>query len=149
MDIEELAAQEQRLVFSQFTAETALALGQRLMALARDRELPIVINIRTPVWTMFHAAMPGAKPLNDQWARRKSNTTLMFHESSLLVGSRLRAKPDTLERQALAHADYSDSGGSFPIRVKGAGVVAAVTVSGLPQVDDHALVVEALDAMIG
>ena len=149
MEIEALEDQERRLVFSTFTEDTAVDLGQSLVNVARQRALPVVISIRTPNRTLFHAALPGAKPQNDQWARRKSNTVLMFHESSLLVGTRLRAKPDTLERQAFAHADYSDSGGSFPIRVKRVGVVAAVTVSGLPQLDDHALVVEALTAMIG
>jgi uncharacterized protein (UPF0303 family) len=34
-----------------------------------------------------------------------------------------------------------------PIRVTGAGVVAVVTVSGLPQVEDHKLVVRGLKAL--
>lgn len=34
--------------------------------------------------------------------------------------------------------------GSFPVRVRGAGVVAAVTVSGLSSDDDHQLVVDSI-----
>jgi uncharacterized protein (UPF0303 family) len=45
--------------------------------------------------------------------------------------------------------DYADHGGSFPISVKGVGCVGAVTVSGLPQREDHALVVQVLAQMCG
>ena len=44
-------------------------------------------------------------------------------------------------------ADYATDGGSFPLNVEGAGVVGSVTVSGLPQRDDHNLVVEALSVL--
>ena len=37
------------------------------------------------------------------------------------------------------------AGGSFPVRVRGAGVVAAVTVSGLTSDEDHDFVVAALE----
>lgn len=39
---------------------------------------------------------------------------------------------------------FAAHGGSFPLYVRGVGAVATVTVSGLPQRDDHDLVVEAL-----
>nr|BFE72411.1 hypothetical protein GCM10020092_057120 [Actinoplanes digitatis] len=45
-------------------------------------------------------------------------------------------------------ADFAAHGGAFPVRVPNVGVVGVVTVSGLPQADDHALVVEAIEAYL-
>lgn len=148
MDIAELETQQARLVLDRFDESTALDLGAALVALARKDALPVVVDIRTPDRTLFHAAMPGSAPLNDRWARRKSNVALMFQAASMLVTLRLRAKGGTLDRDGLDPADFVASGGSVPIRVKGVGVVAAVTVSGLPETEDHALVVRALDAFV-
>ncbi len=148
MDIATLEHQEQTLVFDSFDEDAALALGMALVDLARAGSLAVVVDIRTANRTLFHAALPGAAPNNDQWARRKSNTVLLFQQSSLLVGTRMRAKPETLERHGCDNADFSDSGGAFPIRVRGVGVVAVVTVSGLPQIEDHALVVRALTDLL-
>ena len=49
----------------------------------------------------------------------------------------------------LPSRDYACHGGSFPIQVKGCGCVGVVTVSGLPQRDDHILVVQVLAEMCG
>jgi len=148
MDIATLEAETARLIFPRFTEDTALHLGQILLDLARDDSLPVVIDIRTADRTLFHAALPGSAPLNDLWAKRKSNTALKFHLPTLLVGERNRAKGETLVRHGLPTEDYADNGGSVPIRVEGVGVVAVVTVSGLPQVEDHKLVVRALTALL-
>jgi uncharacterized protein (UPF0303 family) len=148
MDIATLEAQEARLVLSQFDEGMVLAIGMALVDLGRARKHPILIDIRTPQWTMFRAALPGSHVLNDRWVRRKSNTVFLFGCSSLLMGTRNREKGETLARHGCDPSDFADNGGSFPLRVAGAGVLAAVTVSGLPQVDDHALVVEALEQVI-
>lgn len=148
MDIATLEAEAARLILPAFTEETALTLGLHLVEQAREAGLPVVIDIRTADRTLFHAAMPGATPDNDDWARRKSNVALQFHAASLLVGERMRAKGRSLEYQGLSTADYADHGGAVPIRVKGAGVVAVATVSGLPQVEDHRLVVRALETLL-
>jgi uncharacterized protein (UPF0303 family) len=61
---------------------------------------------------------------------------------------KLKAKNESLP-EGLSLADYATHGGSFPLAVKGAGVVGSVTVSGLPQRADHELAVEALCAVLG
>jgi uncharacterized protein (UPF0303 family) len=140
-----LQAEAALLVLPRFSEPEAWALGQILMDLAMG--LPVVINIRTPDRTLFHAALPGSGPINDRWVQRKSATALLFQEASLAVGVRTRAKGETLAKFGLPVEDYAEQGGSVPIRVAGAGVVAVVTVSGLAQVDDHALAVQGLKAL--
>jgi uncharacterized protein (UPF0303 family) len=39
---------------------------------------------------------------------------------------------------------FAWDGGSFPIAVAGTGVIGTLTVSGLPDIEDHALAVEGL-----
>jgi uncharacterized protein (UPF0303 family) len=148
MDIAEIEAEAAVLVLTAFDETTALRLGQALVDLAVAKDLPVVIDIRTADRTLFHAALPGATPLNDLWARRKSNTALKFQLPSLLVGLRNRATGKSLEGEGLDAADYADHGGAVPIRVRGVGVVAVATVSGLPQIEDHRLVVQALKALM-
>lgn len=148
MDIASLEAEASRLIFPRFEEAEALALGLAMLAMAQAGALKVVINIRSANRTLFHAALPGSSANNDTWARRKSNTALHFGVASLLVGTRLRLKAETLSDQGLALADYADHGGAVPIRVTGAGVVAVATVSGLPQLEDHALVVRAMAALL-
>ena len=139
---ETLQAEAASLTLPRFAEAEALALGQILTELGRG--LTIVINIRTPDRTLFHAALPGSGPINDRWIQRKSATALLFQEASLAVGVRTRAKGESLAKFGLPVEDYAEEGGAVSIRVAGAGVVAVVTVSGLAQVDDHNLAVAGL-----
>ncbi len=148
MEIADLETEGSALVLESFDETTALRLGQILVDLALAEDLPVVVNIRTADRTLFHAGLPGSAPLNDLWAQRKSNTALKFQLPSLLVGLRNKVKGQTLERDGLSSADYADNGGAVPIRVKGVGMVAVATVSGLPQVEDHKLVVRGLRALV-
>ncbi len=146
-DLARIALQEQKLHFSAFDEETAWHLGSRLRSLALERGLSLVIDIRRPAQQLFYTALRGTTPDNPEWVRRKSNVVFRFQRSSYAVGLEMEQKQSTLqERYGLPLADYASHGGSFPIRVRGAGFVGAVTVSGLPQRDDHNLVVEALCA---
>ena len=43
---------------------------------------------------------------------------------------------------------YAAHGGAFPILLRGTGCIGTVAVSGLPQLEDHRLVVEALEAVL-
>ena len=149
MDLDLLARQEEKLVFDRFDEDTAWAIGSNLVAVARAQNAPVVIDIRTPDRTLFHVSLPGAKPANDAWARRKSNLTLREHESSMRFGMALKAKGKTLADHGIDFVDFADHGGSFPIRVAGVGVIGAITVSGLASHEDHGMIVEVLAEHLG
>lgn len=141
--------QEAMALFAAFNEETAFDLGSAIYTIARSKRSPVVINIRTSERTLFHAAMPGATPDNDQWVRRKSNVVLRFHQSSLLYGQSMAEKGRTISPEwGLDPLDYAGHGGSFPIRIKKVGVIGAITVSGLPQLDDHRMIIEGLDQFL-
>lgn len=145
--IDELEAQERDLVFQQADLGSLHKLGCRMSKAAAGRELPIVIQIRSGGRLVFVAALPGSTASNDEWATRKARVAQHFEQSSLLV--RLlheRDGNDVNTRHALSPELFQAYGGACPLRVHGAGVIGSVVVSGLPQVDDHAFVVEQLKA---
>ncbi|WP_326752937.1 heme-degrading domain-containing protein [Streptomyces hirsutus] len=147
--VEELEEQERRLVFRRFTHEDAWALGSLLVETARERQAPVAIDIHRAGQQLFHAALPGSAPDNDAWIARKRRVVERYGSASYLVGARHRAKGTTFEESSRLDPDtYAAHGGSFPIAVEGAGVIGAVTVSGLPQLQDHQLVVEALERFL-
>ncbi|PRY70536.1 uncharacterized protein (UPF0303 family) [Glaciihabitans tibetensis] len=144
--IAELHAQEQRLQFARFTHTDAWELGLSLVELATARGLGVTIDITRGYQQVFHAALPGTTPDNDDWVARKVRTVRRFGHSSFLVGrSHAANNTDLNTATGLPAALYSDHGGCFPVLVRDVGPVGTVTVSGLPQADDHALVVEALE----
>jgi uncharacterized protein (UPF0303 family) len=143
--IAELEEQERRLTLPHFTYDDAWALGTLLVELAREQGAPVAIDIRRGGQQLFHAALPGSTPDNDAWIDRKRRVVDRYAASSLLVGTRFRAKNTTFEDSSRLDPDtYAAHGGAFPITVEGAGVIGTVVVSGLPQLEDHAMVVEAL-----
>ncbi|MFF1277127.1 heme-degrading domain-containing protein [Streptomyces marokkonensis] len=143
--VAELEAEERRLVFRRFTYDDAWALGSLLVEMARERQAPVAVDIHRSGQQLFHAALPGSAPDNDAWIARKRRVVERYGSASYLVGARHRAKGTTFEESSRLDPDtYAAHGGSFPITVEGAGVIGAVTVSGLPQLEDHKLVVEAL-----
>ncbi|MFS4108237.1 heme-degrading domain-containing protein [Streptomyces sp. NPDC004684] len=147
--VEELEEQQRRLVLPRFTHDDAWALGSLLVELARQRRAPVAVDIHRAGQQLFHAALPGSTPDNDAWIARKRRVVERYGAASYLVGARFRAKGTTFEDSSRLDPDvYAAHGGSFPITVEGAGVIGAVTVSGLPQVEDHRLVVEALERFL-
>jgi uncharacterized protein (UPF0303 family) len=147
--LERIAAEEKELVLSSFTEEDAWRLGNILAELAWSRNLPVAVDIRRPGQIMFHAVFPGAVADNEEWVRRKTNVLFRFGQSSLAVGVSLALAGQSIEEKSfISSFEFSPHGGAFPVRVTGVGIVAAATVSGLPQEEDHALVVEALRAFM-
>ena len=145
--LSELAAQETELQLPGLTNDDAWALGSALVARAQAEQLPVAIEISRHSHQLFHAALPGATPDNDTWIARKAATVHRFGHSSLYVGQRSREAGTTFEAEfGLDPQQYIAHGGGFPLLVRDVGPVGVVVVSGLPQVEDHAMVVAALRA---
>ncbi|MFE2010212.1 heme-degrading domain-containing protein [Streptomyces sp. NPDC059491] len=148
-EVAAIEAQEARLVLPRFSYEDAWTLGTLLVDLARERRAPVAIDVRRGAQQLFHCALPGSSADNDAWIDRKRRVVERYGASSFLVGARFRAKGTTFEASSRLDPDrYAAHGGSFPVAVEGAGVIGSVTVSGLPQAEDHALVVEALELLL-
>ena len=136
--IEEIKKQEKDLVFDRFNTEDAYAIGTMLWEKAKKHGVSYGINITLNRKQLFHLSMEGATPDNDRWIARKENVVYHFFASSYRVKLELDLSGEPLfPRYGLRNEDYVLAGGSFPIIIKGVGVVGTVTVSGLPEKDDH------------
>jgi uncharacterized protein (UPF0303 family) len=143
--IVELETQQERLRCESFDHNHAWAVGNRLIELAAQRDLSVTVDITIGEQQVFHAARPGTDADNDWWIARKIRSVKKFGDSSFLLGRRhAAAGTDFNEVTGLDFSDYVAHGGCFPIRTRSGEFVGTVTVSGLPQADDHALVVEVL-----
>ena len=143
--LKQLLQEEQELQFTKFNEDVAWKLGCQLVELARSRNLPVTIDITRGTHQLFHAALRGTSPDNDEWVKRKVRLVYRFGHSSFYIGQSLKSKGKTIEQSYLvSESEYAPHGGCFPIIVKETGIVGTVTVSGLPQEEDHKLVVEAI-----
>jgi uncharacterized protein (UPF0303 family) len=94
---------------------------------------------------VFHASLPGTSADNDEWVKRKVRLVYRFGHSSFYIGQLLKSKGKSIEEMFLIpESQYAPHGGCFPIIVKNTGMVGAITISGLPQEEDHKLVVRAI-----
>jgi uncharacterized protein (UPF0303 family) len=148
-DLAIIAKQEELLQFNAFDNTTAWQLGESIKNYCESENLAVTIEIRHCRETVFFFAMSGTSPNNADWARRKRNTTELQQRSSYAVGLAL-TEGETLQTQSgLPMRDYAHHGGGVPIRVKGVGFVGVVTISGLPQREDHNIVVQAMADFMG
>lgn len=149
-DLATLGAQEDRLTFVSFTNDDAIGLGMHAIGLARRDGLAVTVAVQRGDQQLFHMALDGTNADNDSWVQRKVRVVRRFEMSSLRMGAGLRLSGTTMsEARLLDEREYAAHGGAFPIRVANVGVVGVVTVSGLPQRHDHALVVTAIAEFLG
>jgi uncharacterized protein (UPF0303 family) len=149
-DITLIERQEQVLRFKKFDEADAWSLGKLMHKTAAKRSLALVLDIRIGNRRMFYACMPGTTQDNETWVQRKINAVMRFHKSSYRLGRECEhlKRPFDMSR-GIDTTEYTNAGGSFPIHIIGTGVVGTVTVSGIPQRDDHGFVVEAIAQHLG
>jgi uncharacterized protein (UPF0303 family) len=143
--LKQLLQEEQELQFTRFNEETAWEVGSLLVERSRSKNLPVAIDISRGSHQLFHASLPGTSPDNDEWIKRKVRLAYRFEHSSFYMGQLLKSKGKSIEQAYLiSETEYAPHGGCFPVIVKGTGMVGTITVSGLPQEEDHKLVIQAI-----
>jgi uncharacterized protein (UPF0303 family) len=148
-DPADLLEEELRLALPSLSETDAIAIGQLLLARATARSLPVTIEVRRVGRVVFRAALPGTSPDNDVWIAGKAAVVERFGHSTWQVRNRYLERGTTFEAATgLDRPDYAPHGGGYPLAVRGTGLVGAALVSGLPQEQDHALIVEVLEAYL-
>ncbi|OZE97553.1 hypothetical protein CH300_25535 [Rhodococcus sp. 15-1154-1] len=136
--------QEKLIGFERFDYDDAWAVGSTLVAAARDTGLPIVVSIVFGEQRVFHAAVAGSTAVNDDWVGYKINTVRRHNLSSYGVGSQYRSEGRDFDAESrYDNSRYAAAGGAVPIRVAGS-LIGVIGISGLPEADDHQMVVDAL-----
>jgi len=147
--LKQLLEQEQKLQFASFNEDTAWLIGSQMVERCTQAGLPVTIDITMGTRQLFHASLKGASADNDEWVKRKVRLVYRFGHSSFYIGQLLKSKGKTIEQSyLLSESEYAPHGGCFPVIVKGTGMVGTITVSGLPQEEDHKLVVESIRAFL-
>jgi len=143
-DLTKVLHQEELLVFKHFTQDDAFEIGTSIRNAAYVLGWAVVIDIRhgDDIWYMH--SMPGTNSENFDWTRRKRNLVNKTHSAS--YAGNLRAVLGLVDPEAEGwdRENYAPAGGCFPVRIQGEGLVGTITVSGVPQRDDHKLVSEAI-----
>jgi endoglucanase len=144
-----LARQEQLLQFDSFNNDTALALGNKVVELARAANKKVAVNVTRDGLMLFYFGMDGMTADHANWIRRKSNLVNRTGHSSFYTHTEIKSSGGDYDKiPSLDMKDYAAHGGSFPLILKSGAHIGTITVTGLPGPEDHALVVAALKAYL-
>ena len=140
----QLLDEEQILKLPSLSNNDAIEIGEIAVTLGRQRKLPITIEVRISEWIVFHASLEGAKPENDWWINRKVAVVMLNQHSTMfeLVSAEERGV-DWHQENDVTDETHAIHGGAIPL-ITNEGFKGILTISGLPQVEDHLLAVEVL-----
>ncbi len=143
---EEIKKQEELLQFEKFDNEVIYDIGNRIFEKAKERKLPVAISISRCTQQLFYIVLPGAKPNNELWLKRKVNSAYHFQQSTILLEMQQSKMTTSLFKiHGLPEDTYAPAAGAFPVVVKGTGMVGVIAVSGLTGEEDHRLITETLE----
>ena len=140
-----LAREAEALVLPSLTQAQAIEIGEIAFAKARDRALPIIVEVRMGEWTVFKVALTGSTIYNDSWVARKARVVLATGKSTIYerVSAEERGVDWHIET-GLSEELHAIHGGGLALNVAGHGLAGILLISGLPQVEDHLLGVEVI-----
>lgn len=139
-DLEAVPAFDQ----ASFDNDDAVRLGVIAVGVIRAHHANLAVRIALRGDAVFVAKLGTTGAGNDPWLAGKSAVAERFGEPSLLVRRRHeQAGTPFDQRDDVDHDALRAHGGSIPILVNGK-VVGTITMSGEPDVVDHALAAEAI-----
>ena len=141
----QLINEEEMLILPSLDLTAALEIGEITKSLAVFRKLSIAIQVRIGDWIVFHTSLPGSTTENNWWISRKARTVMLKHHSTMY--ERVSAEErgiDWHKENNVSDETHAIHGGGLPLITKNEGFVGVLLISGLPQVEDHLLGVEAL-----
>jgi uncharacterized protein (UPF0303 family) len=140
----QLLNEEQILKLPSLTNNDAIEIGQIAVTLGNQRKLPIAIEVRIGEWIVFHASLAGSKPENDRWINRKVAVVMLKQHSTMY--ERVSAEErgvDWHKENNVQDETHAIHGGALPL-ITDEGFRGILSISGLPQVEDHLFAVEVL-----
>ncbi len=126
-----------------FTTDDAVDLGLIAVAVIREWDLSLAVDIVVRGDLVFRAKLGATDVGNDVWLAGKAAVVRNFNEPSLLVRLRHEAAGTPFADLDYDHDVMKAHGGSIPIRVNG-DVIGTITTSGEPDVVDHEAASEAV-----
>jgi len=141
----DILTDESRTILKRLSNDDAIDLGLLAVKYARERNLPLAIEVHRSGRVLFRAALTGTTPDNDRWLTNKARVVESFHHSTLY--ERVRHEESHIDFYAatgLSPELFAAHGGGLPLSIEGTGVIGALVVSGMPQVEDHKFVVDVL-----
>jgi uncharacterized protein (UPF0303 family) len=139
-----LLKEEKILKLSSLTNTDAIEIGEIATTLGNQRKVPIAIQVRIGDWIVFHASLEGSKPENDRWINRKVAVVMLKQHSTMYerVSAEERGVDWHKENNVLDET-HAIHGGALPL-ITDEGFRGILSISGLPQVEDHLFAVEVL-----
>ncbi len=142
--LEIVVRQEESLQLDHFDAADAWQIGLILREKGLEIGADMALHVSLLGAPVFHCGLGQPKPNFSRWIKRKEKGTLECWKSSLRLKLEALTGGNSPEDHGFSASDVVFCGGCFPLRLRGLGVVGAITVSGLSDVQDHQLAADAL-----
>ena len=143
-------AQEDALRVEKMTAEDALALGNIMIRLAKEKyQRPAALRVITNGQITFSFLMDGTDLNNCWWMDKKLNTCRLTGVSSLRTLIEVAENLRPMEPEFEMENNFALCGGCFPLRRADGRLLGWILCSNLPHYFDHQLLADALAEFLG
>jgi|LGVF01.2.fsa_nt_gb uncharacterized protein (UPF0303 family) len=135
------------MILDHFSNKFAMKLGMTIIKIAEEKNWHIAVEVRRLNSPIFLYVADGLSEDKYYWLYRKNNTAIRFGMSTLVLQKKLSNEGVTLyEKYGVEHKEYVAVAGGMPLFTAD-GLIGSVAVTGRLPIEDHELIVEALELM--